>query len=246
MQFVFAILLLASCDSDEVTVSLDESGELNIRLLGPNGEPIPSQDVVLETVSSSLSIGDQIGKISEVPIKAQVQQVSSLQLRVQSNPIAQRTTNEIGVVEFGVFTQGDFFVRFMYASGNDIYSVYQQVQVLPGKKSAIDIALSEYRQTLEVTALDPYSNEVIEPLANHEVVIINYNVYELANDWSYERRKEVATHVGTTDENGKLSVELPVGYYLVVLYDESGNNLNQTYATIERYDATRIFMDPNP
>jgi hypothetical protein len=131
LLFIVFILLLGSCQKDNITVTLKTSGTLSVIVTDNNKNPLINQNVRLYTYYSSMS----------------------------SNLLDNIKTNSNGEVNFGEVTEGTYTVVIDTPKVNGIkYLPIKTVQVLSGSGKTLTINVQEYSGTLNIKVVDNNNN----------------------------------------------------------------------------------------
>ena len=209
MQATALVGLLASCVKEDLAVSIDQSGVLTVQLLDTAGNAIPNNEVLLFSIveNSSRELGKVTGIVGESP-------------DTDGNLINKQMTDEDGKIDFGRYTEGDYVLFTDYLQGGDYYWIQQPIQVLAGDDGVKKIALKDYRQDVILTVLDGNTKRAIP---NFEILLVSVSdpVDEEVDGYD-QKRRQLASAVGKTNQAGRVVLNVPIGEYNVY-YTEPGS-----------------------
>jgi hypothetical protein len=186
--FILSVILFTTCQkSNDLTVTLKQSGILKIQLTDKNNNPLVGNKVKLYTNFAYSLSGNQ----------------QSYDLLYDT-----KTTDANGSVDFGELNQGIYVVVSEKVKvGNISYNVMKPVQLVTGNSNSLAINPEDYvgKITLKVYMSDNYSSGSYSPVSNANVVLVNYD--DFVDSMTHQEILAKAAVTGQTDTHGKVVFE---------------------------------------
>ena len=205
--FILAVVVaISGCKEDQLSVLIDESGELTVKILDEAGEPIDSVFVALYSTKDDWDII----KVVE--------------------------TNDRGEADFGRLIAQEYWMEAEVKAPDNNYLVHdlrEYVNVVTANSTTHEVQLGapEHIGQWEITVVDnsaeanPVSGAKVYAIQNNYITDMGYY-----KDW--DDYKAIAAYVWETNAEGKIIVNIPANRsYTVYLenvdgdwYDQSGDD----------------------
>ncbi|WMN12340.1 hypothetical protein QYS49_33290 [Marivirga salinae] len=159
------------------------------------------------------------------------------------NRIDVNYTDENGVVNFGRFEAGEYFIVTDFNHNDEYFQINEEVHIISGTDTQHEINVADHYGELLVRILDINTGQPIEFNTDAMIGLIPTD----------EAFSETTTADGlrdlikyTYESESQLSItDLPQSSYLVVMYNEE-SIFYTNYATVDPYDKAYVNFNVNP
>ena len=209
--FVMLISFFSCSEETEFTITLKESGNLDVQLV-QNGSPIANETIYLIPFENSYS----------KEIKSSLEQYS----------VDYQKTNSNGVVDYGEVNAGNYYLATEGVEVSDkTYYPIKIAQVISAGSKSVTMEVMDFTGTISLTIQEyDYYNYEYAPLVGANVAIISEDDYYQSYDFDDWMDKKIEDKV--TNSNGEVSYTLPSGdYYIAIIY------ITDVYGDVYDYDA---------
>lgn len=187
------------------------------------------------------------GGISTVLKDADGQAISDAKVALYNmrteNRIEVNYTDENGLVNFGRFEAGEYFIVTEFNHNNEFFQINEEVHIISGTDIQHEINIADHYGELLVRIIDNATGQPIEFNTDAMIGLIPRD----------EAFQEAASAEGlrdlikySFDSESQLSIsDLPQSGYLVVMYNEE-NIFYTNYATVDPYEKGYVNFNVNP